>query len=298
VLTLVPAAAQAEEGPPPLGYANNVKLTTAHTPILANGKIDLESTILGEVHCLNTFAAYGWNEHEHGEAAKPERGIGEVVGWGTSLCEAPKEVESLEAVYHKHITVTASAEMPLEKELQEAEVCTEETKTLLSECKLASERRVANVPSIVRRRVASLPWLVELIRGQRGEAKSTLEKVGVHAYGEAGTATAQNTACFPKEKFINPETLKEEERAAVFTKVPEGCVKVDIIFPQIPLEFIYYGTQELWGVNGFTNGLHPSKLEFKEPGKLFSSEGGEGEGNTTGEVRVFGNASVQLMTAK
>jgi hypothetical protein len=297
MLTLVPAAAQAEEQPP-RGYANNHLLTTAHTAILANGKIKLESTILGEIHCLNTFAAFGWNEHEHGEAAKPERGYGEVVGWGTSLCEAPQEVKSLEAVYHIPITVTANAEMPLEKELQEAEVCTEETKSLLSECPLKTERRIANVPSIVRRRVASLPWLVELIHGKRGEREGTLQRVGMHAYGEAGKAELQNTACFPKEKFVNPETLKEEERMANFTKLPSGCIGVDIIFPQIPLEFIYYGGQELFGVNGIINGLHPSKLEFITPGRLFSSEGGEGEGETTGEVKVFGNEAVQLLTAK
>jgi hypothetical protein len=296
VLTLVPAAAQAEE--PPVGYINGKKITTAHQAILANGRIVLESSILGEVHCLNTFAAYGWNEHEHGEATKPERGFGEVVGWGTSLCEAPTEVASLEAVYHKHITVTANAEMPIEKELQEAIVCTEEAKVKLSECPLSTERRTANVPAVVRRRVASLPWLVELIRGSRGGTEAVMQRVGMHAYGESGTAPAQNTACFPKEKFINPETHKEEERAANFTKVPSGCIAVDIIFPQIPLEFIYFGSQELFGVNGFTNGLHPSALKFTEPGKLFSSEAGEGEGETKGEVKLLGEESVALLTAK
>jgi hypothetical protein len=54
----------------------------------------------------------------------------------------------------------------------------------------------------------------------------------------------------------------------------------------------------MFTVNGFASGLHPSRLQFSEPGKLFSSEGVEGEGETTGEVRIFGSEAVQLINAR
>ncbi len=41
----------------------------------------------------------------------------------------------------------------------------------------------------------------------------------------------------------------------------------------------------------------PPELKFVQTGKLFSSEGGEGEGETTGHVNLFGAESVELMTA-
>ena len=61
---------------------------------------------------------------------------------------------------------------------------------------------------------------------------------------------------------------------------------VNIIFPQIPLEFVFYGTQEVWSLNGAGNGLNTSKLEFLEAGTLFTSEGKEGEGSTEGTVKI------------
>ncbi len=111
-VALLPAIAQATE--PPKGYDNFHEVTT-HIPIIANGKITLNSSTLGEIHCLNTFYAYGWNEHEHGESSKPIRGYGEVVGWGTSSCEAPTEETTLGNLYHKKVTTAVSAEMPTEE---------------------------------------------------------------------------------------------------------------------------------------------------------------------------------------
>jgi hypothetical protein len=189
--------------------------------------------------------------------------------------------------------------MPLETEFgEEAEVCNYELKTQLAECPSPSERQVGRVVSAVRRRTLSLPWKLELVRGKRGEREGTLMKVGLHEFGEAGQATTQNTACYPRERFVNSETAREEERPSRYTGIPSGCVAMDLVFPWVPHEFVLYGTQELFILNGFVNGLRPSKLEFNEPGKLFSSEAEDGEGVTTGEVKLFGSQAVQLINAK
>jgi hypothetical protein len=297
IVTIAPAIAQAE--PPPLFYTNGQRLIGAPLPVMVTGKIKLESATLGEVHCLINFWVNAWNQHEHGEASNPERGYGEVTNWGTSLCEDPLIEAPGPEPGKRRTTTTVSPEMPLEEEFgKEAEVCSVETRTKLSECPNPSERKVGRTVSAVRRRPLSAGWKAELLRGQRGEREGTLLKVGLHEFGEPGQATAQNTACFPKEKVVNPETAKEEERPAKYTATPSGCVALDIIFPQIPLEYVFYGTLELFTVRGFTNGLHPSRLQFIEPGKLFSSEGGAGEGETTGEVNLFGSERLQLIWMK
>jgi hypothetical protein len=295
VALLVPAAASAAEVPP-LGYSNGTKLTTTHVPIIANGRIQLHSTVLGKIECVNTFWAEGWNAHEKNEPTKPERAFGEVLGWGTSSCTAPEEIASIEAnktfIAENHIptpvTVVASSEMPVEKTFRQGEICKEETKTL-AQCPNSSEREVKVMISSYHRRVSTLPWKVELIRGTRAEETGILEKIGMAEYGEAGTAEAHTTKCYPLEG-TNP---------ASFEKVPPGCIAVDIIFPQVPYEFVYYGTQEIWAVNGAGNGLDASKLEWIAPaGTFFSSKGAEGEGSTEGLVRLSGAEAVQLMTAR
>jgi hypothetical protein len=289
----VTASSALAELAPPQAYSNNVKINTTPVSIVANGSINLSSTILGKISCQNTFYAQGWNENNHG--------YGEVLGWGTSGCTAPEEIKSLEAARKSEIesgkipvplTVFASAEMPLEKTLREASVCKNEKENSLSECPNASERENKNVVSKDARRVTSLPWKVELIRGEREEEPGILEKIGLEKFGESGTAAAHTTKCYVKEKF------GKSERPAKFESIPAGCVGVDIIFPQIPLEFVFYGTQEVLAINGSGNGLDTTRLEFNEAGTLFTSEGLEGEGSTTGLVKIAGASAVQLLTAK
>ncbi len=288
-------AAQAGAETPPVAYANGLKLSTTKIPITANGEIQLHSTVLGKISCQNTFYAQAWNE------GSPLRAYGEVLGWGTSSCTAPEELKSLEAADKKQIeegkipvplTVFASAEMPVEKTLREGEVCSVEKKVFLSECPNSSERVAKNYLSKFARRVTSLPWKIEVIRGERIEEAGILQKIGLVSYGESGTATGHSTKCYPTEK------VGSEVQDANWESVPAGCIAVNVVFPQIPLEFVFYGSQEVWDVNGAGNGLNTSRLEFKESGTLFTSEGLEGEGSTTGKVKIAGAESVQLMTAK
>jgi hypothetical protein len=299
-LALSSAPALAEE--PPRAYSNGGELTETPLPIVAWGEIQLHSTVLGKIHCLNSFYAQGWNQHEHFEATKPIRGYGEVLGWGNSVCEAPEEIASLEVAHKREIeegkiqapiTVTATAEMPLERIGRQAEICIEATKTL-EQCAAKNaegkytEREVRVVTSEFHRRVVTLPWKVELIRGEREEEAGVLQRIGVAEFGEAGTAAAHTSKCYPKE----------HELPATFKVLPAGCIGVNILFPQIPAEFVFYGSQEIWALNGVKNGLSPSHLHFLEAGTLTSPENLEGEGSTTGEIKLIGANGVELMTAK
>jgi hypothetical protein len=315
---------------PPQGYANEKKVGTAPIPILFNGKIQLHSSVLGETKCQNTFYGQGWNESGHG--------LGEVLAWSTAECTAPVHIRELEesepnkaaierwikehneaiaepkapikcaapetkAGEVKCITVYATAERPIERESGQGEICKEkpfeEGKTLTF-CKEHAETETKQVIKTIRRRTASVPWKSELVRCERTIEEevhnSACTKVGVHTFGESGTAVEENTACFPKEAG----------KAANFKAVPEGCVLVSIVFPQIPLEFVFYGAQEVWGSNGSKNGLFPSSLEFLEPaGELFSSEELEGKGKTTSvegttatPITAIGASHVELLTSK
>jgi hypothetical protein len=299
-LALAPAIARAEE-PPPKAYSNFKALTETHATIVAHGTIQLHSSALGHIECENTFFAEGWNAHEHGESSKPLRGYGEVLGWGTSQCTAPEEIASIEArknfIKEEHIptpiTVLASAEPPIEfSGVRQGEICKEESKSLQA-CSATTEREVKELTEIggFHRRVSSLPWKVELIRGERDGEEGTLQKIGLHEFGESGTAREHTTKCYPTEVFL------EMTVPALFEKVPSGCILVDIIFPQVPYEFTFYGTQEIWGVNGAGNGLDPSRLKFLESGTLFSPREGEGFGETTGQVTILGAEGLQLIQA-
>ncbi len=287
-----PSIAQAAE-PPPKSYDNLRELTTTKVPTIADGRIDLDSTVLGQIHCVVSLYGYAWNERDHGATGKPPpRGYGEVVGLGAS-CEPLQLKLELEP---RTLTPFVSAEPPIERESREAVVCTEESKRKLSECPSPSERAPKKVLAAVRRRVASLPWKSELIRGEREAEPAVLQKVGIHEYGESGSGTGQSGRCYPKEKAVVEG--EEVERAASFAKVPSGCIALDVIIPQIPLQYVFYGTLEILYLNGFGNGLNASRLEFVQAGELFSSEGLGGAGTITGLLHMFGADQVELMTAR
>jgi hypothetical protein len=291
----VTPTAQAEV--PPAAYSNGIRLSTTHVPIIATGRFEVHGAGggFGKFDCTNTFWGEGWNAHENNEATKPERAYGDVLGWA-SRCSAPEYLNSLETnerfIRENHVplplTIFASPEMPAEETFRQGEICKEEKKPL-SQCPLAGERETKLLVSAYHRRASSFPWKVELIRGVREAENGILAKIGLAEFGEAGTAESQTTKCYPKEG-TNP---------ASFEKVPPGCIAFDIIVPQVPYEYVFYGTQESWSVNGAGNGLDASRLEWPAPaGTFFSSKGALGELSVTALVRLSGSPSLQLMTAR
>jgi hypothetical protein len=74
---------------------------------------------------------------------------------------------------------------------------------------------------------------------------------------------------------------------------------LNVVFPQIPTEIVFYGGQEPLMINGTKNGLYPSRLEYGESGKLVSSEGSAGsEAEITGSLYGDGAVTLELITAK
>lgn len=120
---------------------------------------------------------------------------------------------------------------------------------------------------------------------------STQLSVGLQEFGESGMAVGQSTRCYPKEG----------ERAANSSKVRAGCILFSVIYPQVPLEFALYGTQEAIVYDGAKNGPFPTHLELQsETGELFSSEGLEGEGAVNAEdaIIAIGTKSTELITSE
>ncbi len=247
-VALLPAIAQAA---PPVWWLNASKPVANHVPTILWGELKLSSVAVGEIHCINGIAGTVWNE------GTPSKGLGKEEGWGTNACKAPELEQALKEIFGKTVTIFATAELPLEKEERQGETCEEESKTLLSQCPNSSERIDESLIWKVFRRVSSFPWNIELTREEREEQEVIVPKIGIP------TETSKTT-CYPEESG----------HSATWENVPAGCVKIDVIAPQIPDEIVFYGTWKPQMLQGSSNGLNPSRLKFnKEAGLLVSSEG-------------------------
>jgi hypothetical protein len=253
--------------------------------VVAHGSLTVHSSALGRVECTAVIEGDVFSESGH------ERG--EISALSTSGCSSQAEEEgSLKEIECAHLIdcgklhgpVFMTAEMPLEVSSREAEVC-KGNHDLLSECPDASERVTESVPVSVRRGESSLPWRLDLTQGEREEEEVVLQRIGLHEYGEAGSASAKSTACY-----------QGTATSGGGYEVPTGCLAVTVVFPEVPLEAVFYGTQEALFKNGAGNGLDPSRIEFVEAGGLLSDGGGEAE--LSGELQVSGARSEQLITAK
>jgi hypothetical protein len=116
-----------------------------------------------------------------------------------------------------------------------------------------------------------------------------------------GDARRRSTHCHPKETVILEG--KEVERPAGWEKVPAGCVKFNVIAPHIPFEVVFYGSLEPQLLNGVKNGLSPSRLRFVAAGSLQVVGGNaetttEGEATASGELKIVGASSQELITAR
>lgn len=288
---VAPVAAQAETEVPPQFYSNNHLAGGVSSPVkaIAWGAIRLESAAVGKIECHNVMNFSAWNESN--------RGVGQFEGWGTNACVAPELEELLEKTYEEPIkkglikspiSVFATSELPSKPEFREAETCTEETKTKLSECESGGTRDVQELLAAVRRRATSFPWKLKLVRAIREEAEEVVANIGVAPAG-------QN--CYPTEKVI--EEGHEVERPVSWEKEPSGCLKIVIVCPQIPAEVVFYGTMSPQFFNGVKNGLSPTRMVFnKEAGELLSNHGEAPETGISGELKILGMNEQQLLIGR
>ncbi len=149
-----------------------------------------------------------------------------------------------------------------------------------------------NVVESYARHVTSLPWKVELVSGQTRRRKSDLREDRAARIRGIRHGQGSEHQVLPKEKG------EEGEQAANYRKGTDRVHRRVHHLPADPLEYVFYGSLEMLAINGVGNGLDPSRLEFVEAGNLFTSEGLEGEGSTTGQVTVAGAEAMQLLTSK
>jgi len=225
-------------------------------------------------------------------------GLGSIQGWGTNACKAPQLEETLSKIYQKFceekrikcpITVFATAELPIEQEMREAEFCSEESKTKLKECPAESERETKMVIWHVRRETTSFPWKLELTRAERKEEPVDVLRIGIPPAGKT---------CYPKE-VVKLENGEEVEEAAKWQNVPAGCIKITVVAPQIPEELVFYGSLEPTLLNGAGNGLNASRIVFNgEAGQLRPEHNEAPDTTSSGTLKISGAESEQLIFAK
>lgn len=288
---LAPAAAHAASA---AWYQNGNSVGETHRPAIAWQEIKLESGAVGEIHCMNVMNLSVWDEGAVGAGA--------FEGWGTNACKAPALEETLEKTYESAIkegliksplTVFATSEMELRPEDREGEICSAKNKTKMSECEALEERKVSkeltlNNPNGLHRRGDSFPWKVNLTTGIREEEEVALAQIG---------AAPEGHTCYPKERVIVEG--KEVERSAKWQNVPAGCLKIDVVCPQIPAEVVFYGSLEALVLNGSKNGLFPTKLKFnKESGVLVSSVDQAPDTTVSGELKIDGMRNEELLQAR
>ena len=286
VLVLAPAVAHAEE-PEPRWYSNRNELNATHTPVTAWGKLSLQSQAVGKITCINVMAASVWNE-----GTVPR---GEFEGWGSDQCEAPELEKVYDEIFEpyigKKITVFATAELPTLNQEREAFACKETEKEelqriqkKLDECPNSSERESRSLISATRREETGFPWKFKVMNGTRNGEPAVVAQIGIPPTGQT---------CYPKEQG------EEGEVPAKWEAVPQGCMRLDVIIPQIPVELVFYGTLTPTLLNGVKNGLSPSRFHFTpESGDLVSAQGSAPETEAEGELKFLASGGEQLVTAK
>jgi hypothetical protein len=264
-------------------------MSTERVPQLGYGTIELESPEESEGGIGNTFecvnvglgTAYNATEIERNPSGK--NGYGSILVWWASG-HAPGEVhKELSAhcrfAHHgeNHMTeraAWATAEPRLQEPKLEAEVCTNKAKKL-SECTAATERETELLITEVKRESLTLPWEAELISSE-GKSRT---KIGVPSAEERAKG---HTTC---------ETFP----------VPAGCIKVQILVPELAVDDPFEGFSLPLNTNGVKNGLSPSTWSFEgrghEPCLRFALNT-ERCGFTKGIVKILGYNNQELVTQR
>jgi hypothetical protein len=275
-------------------------------PTLGWGQVTLHAAGLGAagVQCATTSTGKLWNEHEHGNVADPIRAYGLIEAWGTSSCTASELLSSKERQGGgEPLSVFVTAEPPLQQQYVQAEVCrgmSHGRGSRLTECTEPSERETTELAASVQRRTSTLPWRTEVLRGTgHGGEDVVLQRTGMAAYGECGPGDPEATAGNPvkcRAREGDSKCFPASQRA---TELPSGCVGLDVVIPQIPIELPVYGSVEALWQNGEGSGADPSDTAFEPQwyGTLTDELGSE-RGYISGEEKVLGEEGQSLITMR
>jgi hypothetical protein len=273
---LLATPAQAAAEPPPQFYSNGKLLTTTPVQVTLWGEVTLPVEGLGGLTCQDLMSGAVWNEH--GE------GVGQIEAFAAvSGCKyrPPAGVESF-----PH-PASDTGELPFAAEKREAEVCSEATKTEMTQCPGSQERKVEVLPLRLRRRAASLPWNLRLTREVREEEPAVVAEIGRTTGGET---------CYPKE------VVEGKEVAAQWEKVPPGCIRINRLGVAstgvVVNEDVLYGSLKPVLVSGAGNGLNASRLELNSAaGQLAAGGNTTPQYATTGVIELTGTEARELISA-
>jgi hypothetical protein len=245
-------------------YLENGKLaTTERRPVVIYGPIELRSPEeseggIGEVlECETIGLGTVYNATEPGGGPLEIRAYGSILAWwasGTTPTPEHREASSNCRLVHHGTSLGTekatwvTAEPPLKEPKTEAVVCVHNGKPLsISECgEPGAERETEILIKEVKREALSLPWEVEAISSE-GHADS---RIGVP---DAEERAKGRRSC---EEFLSPEI-----------RMPSGCMKLQIVVPELAIDDPFEGNLTPQDINGVKNALAPSVLYFEGEGR-------------------------------
>ncbi len=279
---------------------------SAYEPTVSWGPLTLHAEGFGPagVHCTSTSTGRLWNEYEGAETENPLRAYGVINAWGTADCTAP---ELLEPIEHESgtgpITVFVTGEKSLQERTREAEACAVSERGVykrLAECP-PTERTHAQLVSEVNRQNTSLPWKAEMIRGRTSAGESVvLQRIGIASYGECGPGEGEASATDPVRCRAREGNSRCFPASPTLTEIPAGCIELNLVIPQIPIEIPLYGSVEETWRNGVGTGVDPSRLELEQgwSGALLSPREPENNASFGADAKVLGEESQALLTMR
>jgi hypothetical protein len=274
-------------------------------PLVGWGIITLHGEELGTagVRCRSVLAGDVWNEHEGANKARPVRAYGLLEGWTTASCSRAQltcvgEGGSLPC---EPTTPFITDEGPLELEYTEVEVPITE-----GGCKGSPEKpacyTTTELVRAARRRPASVPWKSEFVRGlaNSGEEEVVQQRIGMAKFGECGPGEAEETEGSPVVCRATNASSSCYPASEQLTEVPAGCIAINLVIPQVPLEVPFFGGLEAIWRNGAGSGIDPGHGELREEksGRLVSQRDVLGEADFAGTVKELGAEGQALLSLR
>jgi hypothetical protein len=276
---------------------------TEYVPTVAWGPLTLRPEGVGTsgIACTAAFTGKVWNEREGAGKTGPERAYAETVGFNASDCSAPGLLEGYEGTGAGPLSVFVTAEPPLQQKLVEGAVCNAvRVYKSIGECP-ASELQFTELVASVTRPPSTLPWKSEFVRGKSADGQSVIQqRIGMASYGECGPGELEATSQDPLDCRAREANSACYPAGGRSSNVPTGCVDLDVVIPQIPVEIPVYGSLEATWRNGVGTGISPSSLEFEGSwtGRLASQEQTEQSQTVSGSAVMLGAEGQELLTLK
>jgi hypothetical protein len=262
---------------------NGKTIGTERTIAVGYGELKLESPEESEGGIGNTLECVNvefGSLHNEGSPLTGSGSIDTVFAAGHVPVEGhPQYSGNCRLVHHGADNGTeraswATAEPHLGEPRREAQVCVNPSKKL-NECTGASERETEQLITEVKREPLAVPWEVEEISTEA----TRRTRIGVPTTEEQA---AGHTSC---EVFPSPK----------------GCIKVQILVPELALADPFEGSVDPLDVNGVKNALSPSVLSFEGKGHehcLHFALNTERCAYVNGPLKIIGFGNQELLTVK